>query len=220
MSLPVEFESPQARRWLWLGVLGGHAVLLAMLWLQSPSTRPVPLEIELSLSSASQDQPISSAPVQKTAPVVPVTSAALARAAVQPSLQALPKPAVSPTSEATSMSQTASAVATPSSNNSSFQPTTQALVLPNSDAAYLTNPKPGYPPLSRRLGEQGIVTLNVLISTSGSVQELNIAKSSGFARLDEAASRTVQGWRFSAGTRAGVPEVMWVKVPISFILEK
>jgi protein TonB len=70
------------------------------------------------------------------------------------------------------------------------------------------------------LGEQGIVTLNVLVNISGAVEKLDIAKSSGFARLDEAASRAVQSWRFSAGTRAGVPEVMWIKVPISFILEK
>ena len=91
--------------------------------------------------------------------------------------------------------------------------------LPSSDAQYLQNPKPPYPSLSRRLGEQGTVLIQVLIGTDGNAQKGEIKKSSGFDRLDQAALTTVMQWRYVPGKRAGVPEAMWFTVPIAFALE-
>ncbi len=91
--------------------------------------------------------------------------------------------------------------------------------LPSSDAAYLNNPKPTYPAISKRLGEQGKVVLRVLIGTDGLPQKVEISKSSGFDRLDRLAQETVMRWRFVPGKRNGVPETMWNLVPINFVLE-
>jgi periplasmic protein TonB len=93
------------------------------------------------------------------------------------------------------------------------------LELPSSDADYLQNPKPAYPPISRRLGEQGKVVVRVLIGLDGTAQQAEIRQSSGFDRLDTAALNTVQKWRYVPGKRAGVPEAMWFNVPINFVLE-
>jgi protein TonB len=93
------------------------------------------------------------------------------------------------------------------------------VVLPSSNAAYLQNPAPHYPRLSQRLGEEGTVVLRVLINAEGQAEKLDIATSSGYARLDDAALSTVQAWRFVPGTRAGVPEAMWFNVPVRFALE-
>jgi protein TonB len=93
------------------------------------------------------------------------------------------------------------------------------LVLPSSDADYLQNPKPPYPALSKRLGEQGKVVVRVLIGTDGTAQKTEIKQSSGFDRLDQAALTTVLRWRYVPGKRAGAPEAMWFNVPISFVLE-
>ena len=93
------------------------------------------------------------------------------------------------------------------------------LELPSSDADYLQNPKPVYPPLSKRLGEQGTVTVRVLIGTDGTAQQGEIQKSSGFDRLDQAALATVLQWRFVPGKRAGKPEAMWFAVPIAWVLK-
>lgn len=90
---------------------------------------------------------------------------------------------------------------------------------PSSDAAYLNNPKPAYPALSRRLGEQGKVVLRVLIGADGTAQRAEIQSSSGYERLDQAALATVLKWRYVPGKRGGVPETMWFNVPISFVLE-
>ncbi len=92
--------------------------------------------------------------------------------------------------------------------------------LPSSDAAYLNNPPPPYPEASRRLREKGKVTLRVLISTQGLPQKMEIAQSSGFARLDNAALDTVKRWKFVPGKRNGVPEAMEYLVPVNFVLQR
>jgi len=91
--------------------------------------------------------------------------------------------------------------------------------LPSSDADYLQNPKPAYPVLSRRLGEQGKVVVRVLIGVDGVAQKAEISHSSGYERLDQAALQTVLRWRYVPGKRGGVPEPMWFNVPINFVLE-
>ncbi len=91
--------------------------------------------------------------------------------------------------------------------------------LPSSDAQYLQNPKPSYPVLSKRMGEQGKVVVHVLIGTDGLPQKAEIKQSSGFDRLDKAALATVLSWKYVPGKRGGVPEAMWFNVPINFVLE-
>jgi protein TonB len=92
--------------------------------------------------------------------------------------------------------------------------------LPTTDADYLHNPPPVYPRLSFRLGEEGLVVVRVLIGTDGRAQDAQIAKSSGFSRLDQAAEATARGWRYVPGKRGGVPEPMWVNVPIRWEIKK
>ena len=98
-------------------------------------------------------------------------------------------------------------------------PATARVQLPSSDADYLQNPKPAYPPLSKRLGEQGKVLVRVLIDVDGKAQTADIKQSSGFDRLDQAALNTVLRWRYVPGKRAGVTEAMWFNVPINFVLD-
>lgn len=93
------------------------------------------------------------------------------------------------------------------------------LELPSSSADYLNNPRPPYPPLSKRLGEQGKVVVKVFIETDGSASKAEIRTSSGYDRLDQTALKTVLQWRYVPGKRNGVPEAMWFNVPINFVLE-
>lgn len=91
--------------------------------------------------------------------------------------------------------------------------------LPSSDADYLNNPKPRYPPISKRMGEQGKVLIRTLIGADGTAKEASIFKSSGFDRLDQTALETALKWRYVPGKRAGVAEAMWFNVPFTFVLE-
>ena len=99
------------------------------------------------------------------------------------------------------------------------QPAPPRIELPSSDADYLNNPRPAYPALSRRLGEQGKVVVRVFIEANGTATRAEIRKSSGYERLDQTALQTVQRWRYVPGKRNGVAEAMWFNVPINFVLE-
>ena len=93
-----------------------------------------------------------------------------------------------------------------------------ALELPSSDAEYLNNPKPAYPPASKRLGEQGKVVIRTFIGIDGVAQQAQIKQPSGYDRLDQAALATALKWRYVPGKRAGVAEAMWFDVPFNWVL--
>lgn len=84
--------------------------------------------------------------------------------------------------------------------------------------AYLQNPAPAYPMLSRRRREQGTVQLQVWVTATGTAAKVEVLQSSGFVRLDEAALATVKGWRFVPARRGEMPVASTVKVPIVFAL--
>lgn len=98
-------------------------------------------------------------------------------------------------------------------------PTPVAVVAARFDADYLHNPKPMYPPLSRRNGEEGKVLLKVRVSAQGAALDVAISKSSGFPRLDAAASDAVARWRFVPARRGDEPVESSVIVPITFAFE-
>lgn len=87
------------------------------------------------------------------------------------------------------------------------------------DAAYLHNPRPAYPPMSRRLGEEGRVLLRVRVGADGHPVAVDVDRSSGFERLDEAARRAVGNWRFVPARRGDEPVEGSVRVPVVFRLD-
>jgi periplasmic protein TonB len=87
------------------------------------------------------------------------------------------------------------------------------------DADYLRNPAPAYPPMSRRLGEEGKVILRVRVSAEGAAEHVEIKTSSGSTRLDDSAQHTVRTWKFIPAKRGAAVE-SWVLVPILFRLEQ
>lgn len=86
-------------------------------------------------------------------------------------------------------------------------------------AEYIRPPRPGYPAMSRRLGEQGKVTVNVLADEKGAVIGTRVAESSGFERLDAAALDAARAAQIvPMKDRNGKPVTGWYKVPINFTL--
>src|SRR5437870_8142396 len=85
--------------------------------------------------------------------------------------------------------------------------------------AYGTNPLPPYPLVARRLGKEGVVPLEVLVTPDGRAADVRVLRSSGFAPLDDSAVTTVrERWRFIPQRRGGVPVESRVTVPIRFRL--
>ena len=87
------------------------------------------------------------------------------------------------------------------------------------DAAYLNNPAPTYPMLSRRLREEGQVMLRVLVSPDGRPNRIELRTSSGIDRLDQAAQDAVARWRFVPARQGETAVEAWVLVPIVFKLK-
>ena len=86
--------------------------------------------------------------------------------------------------------------------------------------AYGANPLPSYPLVARRLGQEGLVLLDVLVAPDGSAADVQVRRSSGFPLLDQSAASTVrQRWRFVPARRGRTPVESRVTVPIRFRLE-
>lgn len=93
------------------------------------------------------------------------------------------------------------------------------VIPPRFDAAYLQNPAPTYPPLSRRMGEEGRVILRVFVEPDGRPSQVDIRTGSGSPRLDHAALDAVRRWKFVAAKQGNEAVGAWVLVPIVFSLK-
>ena len=80
-------------------------------------------------------------------------------------------------------------------------------------AAYADNPLPQYPAISRRNGEEGKLLVRVCVKADGAVGSATNIKSSGFARLDQAAVAALLQWRFRPARRGTQPIEGCVDVP-------
>ncbi|MDX9995255.1 MAG: TonB family protein [Rhodocyclaceae bacterium] len=90
---------------------------------------------------------------------------------------------------------------------------------PRFDADYLDNPTPAYPPLSRRMREEGRVVLRVQVAANGLPTEVALHAGSGSDRLDRAALETVRRWKFMPARIGDEAVAASVLVPIVFSLK-
>jgi protein TonB len=88
------------------------------------------------------------------------------------------------------------------------------------DAEYLHNPKPVYPWVARRRGDEGKVMLRARVSAQGNALMVEVQESSGSGVLDEAARDAVLHWRFVPARRGSEAIESWVGVPIVFRLDR
>ncbi len=79
---------------------------------------------------------------------------------------------------------------------------------------------PRYPVESRRKHEQGTVVLSITLGLDGRVANIAVSRSSGFARLDDAAMDAVRRWRWSPTLRDGQPVMVRGAVEIPFQLQE
>lgn len=157
--------------------------------------------------------PVPPSQPSQSVPTLQPQAQPLAMIGPTPSLDAVPGAVLPPLPAAAPAPGAAASAA-------ALAPAAQAVVqLPSSNADYLRNPKPLYPPLSARLGETGKVVYKVWIGTDGKAQRAELVTSSGFSRLDNAAYETVMHWRYVPGKHNGVAQTMPVNVPIVWELQ-
>lgn len=75
-----------------------------------------------------------------------------------------------------------------------------------------------YPPLARRLNEQGAVLLKFVVTPQGTVENPVVVNSSGFADLDAAAIEAVKTWRYKPARKGDVPIAVQIEANVRFQL--
>jgi protein TonB len=210
----------------WALAVAGHGLLLGAMFTSphpTPASSATPLAIQwVTTPSAAPATPTTVPPTRQTPPR-PAPARAAASAPPAPSAEPTPLapretvPA-SPRSEAASAPPTAQA--TPAAQPAATPAAPAAPVIAaRFDADYLHNPPPAYPPISRRLGEEGRVVLRAHVLPDGRADNVEIRQSSGSPRLDAAALDTVRRWRFVPARQGSEAIASWVLVPIAFRLE-
>ena len=83
------------------------------------------------------------------------------------------------------------------------------------DAIYASEPE--YSDEARKIKQQGIVVLSLIVDLQGQARNIHVARSLGMG-LDEKAIEAVKKWRFSPGTKDGIPVATQVNVEVNFRL--
>lgn len=199
-----------------------HVCLMTLLVWQTHSSTPAKVDV-LSVRFIQAAPPVDAPvkpqvtppkpqppkPEQKKPEVARVkTEQAMPAPAIKPEPQPEPEPEPQPEPEP---------VQKPKESEPALAP---PVVPPRFDAAYLNNPTPAYPALSRRNGETGRVLLRVLVSRQGKAAQVTLLESSGYARLDSAAQAAVRDWRFVPAQQGDASVEEWVQVPVHFKLTR
>lgn len=162
-----------------------------------------------------QPQPQPKAPVPKTVPVVKKAVTPPPRPVIEtPSPQAITTPPAPPAPAEPAAPAAAAAPAPVAAPPAPAQPRTIATGI-----EYLQAPQPVYPPIARRMGEEGKAVLRVLVNEKGRPERVELQKSSGSPRLDEAARQAVLRALFKPFIEDGKAVPAFAVVPINFQLE-
>ncbi|WP_374481161.1 energy transducer TonB [Zoogloea sp.] len=202
-----------------------HLALLGLFFYQFESAAPpvTPPQPYMTVSLVTPDTPKQTPPQPR--PTQPAVSKPqpVAKQRPAPPTMAPSKPTLISAATATNAVEATAPAAQPAPPAPPVQAAAKeapvTIVPPRFDAAYLSNPAPEYPRLSRRMGEEGRVLLKVQVGADGRPTDVSVFKSSGFTRLDESARDTVlHSWRFVPARQGDQTVAGTVKVPIDFTL--
>ncbi len=143
------------------------ALVPALLPLPLPAFTPAPSPAPLSGFTPTATHPAAVSPLAAAAPLVNA-----------------PAPSVPQSPQVPAAAQT---------------PTTAPVVkkIPSSALRYLSLPHLNFPLLSRRAQESGEVLIRIVVDANGRLKDAWVQKSSGFARIDQAALQDIRSARFA-----------------------
>ncbi|KWF33797.1 energy transducer TonB [Burkholderia diffusa] len=184
-----------------VGVLAAHALMLTAAWLHRNAPPPKTVEVRSItaqlIAPAPAAQPVAVESVAQPAPpkptphVKPKVEPKPVQKAVKPTPQPVaqspsptPAPAADPTPAPTAP---AAAPAAPAATPGPARETMQVSAPKNVSALKCSFVKPTYPSMSRRRGETGTAYVHFVIGLTGKIESVELQKSSGYPRLDEAA---------------------------------
>lgn len=199
-----------------LAILAHIGLFLGLIVLQ-PSPPLIPADPPLVVRTFTLDPPPPPEPQAETLPPPSPRSAAIY--VPRPMIQPLSRPSTISTAVDPVPAQPAPSIVTePAPDAAASPPTPPSVSAGDLSSSMIHAPPPRYPHESRRRREHGTVVLTVLLSTKGTVIDIRITRSSGYARLDEAAHDAVRKWRWSPTIVNGVAAQVSGTVEIPFVL--
>ncbi|WP_175666705.1 energy transducer TonB [Burkholderia ambifaria] len=184
-----------------VGVLAAHAIMLTAAWLHRNAPPPKSVEVQSitaqlitpapiaqQVAAESIPQPAPPKPTPRVKPKVepkPVQKAA--KPAPQPVAQSpAPSPTPAPAADPTP-APAAPAAAAPAATPTTARETMQVSAPKNVPTLQCNFVKPDYPSMSRRRGESGTAYVHFVVGVTGKIESVELQKSSGYPRLDDAA---------------------------------
>lgn len=202
----------------------------------APPARPAPTRVDKPPAPVQEPAkpaaPVPPPPKKMSAPPPPAPAPPKAADLPAPAPEPAPPVAATPSpAPAPAPSPTSADAVPPSPASTAPEPTAAASSSRNAEdagpataparwnAAELRNAAASYPRISKMRGEQGQVLLRVRVLASGRADVIEVTRSSGYPRLDEAARDAVRDWRFVPARRGDQAVDSWLNVPIVFQLE-
>jgi protein TonB len=200
----VDFPGGIRRSGIALVILAGHVALLYAATVLRPNETPRALAGPVTAHFIEQSEPRREWEPPSVAPQTPPLEMSVPTA-----------PAIELSLEKSTESRAPTVRATPAKTPPSPSSTAPRLI---STVEYVREPSPRYPPQSRRLREQGLVVLRVLIDENGQARDIEVESSSGHERLDRAAKEAVARAAFRPYVENGAARRALVLIPIEFSL--
>ncbi len=183
-------------------VIAAHVALVALVLLKRDEpVMPLALASQTMTAELLQPEPVAApAAIQSTPTPPPPKPVPHVTPRVKPQVQPTPKPTPTPLPVADAPSQHQIESAAPATPPAPAAPATQAAAAPapGKPTMALDAPKnvshldcriaqPDYPALSTRRGETGVAYVSFVVGLTGKIENIDLKKSSGFSRLDNAA---------------------------------
>lgn len=184
-------------------------------------TPPAPPQPPAPKPQVSPPKPQPVAPKSLPKPEKPLVKPAIAPPKPAPVPQAMPTP-VEPRpapAEPVAAAPAAPVAPAPAAPAPAAVPAPAQPRVVTSGVEYIQKPQPEYPALSRRMGEEGTVMLRILVNEKGRPEQVEVQKSSGYPRLDEAARQAALRAVFKPYIENGRAIPIYVPAPIRFQLD-
>lgn len=209
-SLPYAIQSPVIRAQL----------------LSSAPAQAAPSALQ---SSAPAPQPVAKKKVEprvRPAHVTPAPAPARSLVSAAPSQPAPPAPAAT----SSNTRESADVAAAAKANDDAGRPSRSTSPADGRETLAISAPKnvrhidcrivkPDYPALSRRRGEAGTAEVKFVISLTGAIESIELAKSSGYPRLDDAALAAMRTSSCRPYTENGAPVRAAYTQPFAFAFD-
>ncbi len=184
-----------------VGVLAAHAIMLTAAWLHRNAPPPKSVEVQSitaqfitpapiaqQVAAESIPQPAPPKPTPRVKPKVePKPVQKSAKPTPQPVAQSpAPSPTPAPAADPTP-APAAPAPAAPAAVPGPARETMQVSAPKNVPTLQCNFVKPDYPSMSRRRGESGTAYVHFVVGVTGKLESVDLQKSSGYPRLDDAA---------------------------------